>query len=449
MLPSLAGLEIGTWKRGLADPEPPVFAVARPTFFSLLINWPEHFKNLDTTPRIVADPTKGDATGLVLTYAIVIEGPPAERDIRVNLNVSYEVRDGNVVPVRVFVKGPREGLHEELCLEAELKRGRSLYTHSLLRERDAAGNLDSAMCQVWKVGPDDDRQGIGRALITMLTTMMSQVFRGNSYLSLEDASRYTARNCPLVHHDMAEYLAIKRGYGFYEALGYTAEHVRNMEMVEVEKAMNRYLLWNNTLFGTPIKELRQAMSAADRFRGVLNGMEPRAWDAVLEIETSLTLYPEWAASWALLSVRALLDRMERAAAEFDPRNGERRMMRDEAALLRTSQGVRNVWTSRLPDPSETRALLGFLNGIRMDRFMLYSRSLHKYKNVYKNDGDDRQLIRRHVVINDEGTEFATVPIEEQRFRLVGIESNKESVVPWVIRHNLFPNAQIGLPHDHT
>ena len=153
--------------------------------------------------RAIYDVGDGD---FVNKLGLVVERP-GERDIRVDLNVEYQ----KGVPTRLFVAGSKAyGEREELCLEVKFSADRGLlYIESLF---NTATPHD---CDAWVVGTTEERAGIGKAVMRVITSIADELFAENVTLLLRDASRFTAANTPILDVYMTEYLRLKRGFGYY------------------------------------------------------------------------------------------------------------------------------------------------------------------------------------------------------------------------------------------
>ena len=385
-------------------------------FFSKLINWPEHLEKKTLFPR------------LVLRSAIVVRAQ--QRDVRIDLNTVYENKNDAMVPTRVFVKDDGGDKKEELCFDLEISSATTAYIGSLLRAPNPRH------CKVWKVG-SDDMQGLGRTLVEMTTSMMSQLSRQDCRLSLNDASEFTSRNCPLVPWKMREYLAVKRGYSYYEALGYG--DVEHEPVEKVKDALNGCLERNNLLFDTPLGKLRDTL--AERY----TKHDVRASKAAENVENTLTA--DQKTKWAALSIRYLLNSMEEKASEFDPRRREVEVTLSElekGAIRDSPVAVRFFWKKQLgesqsAEAAEVSEMHAFLGALRIDLGMPYWTNMFR-KTLYAREGG-----HTHLLINEDGNAFEEVPVAKGEFRVVGLESSPPSPVPEMMREALFRNAPTWIP----
>ena len=236
-----------------------------------------------------------------------------ERDVRVDLNVHYE----NGKPTRLFVEGSR-GLsgEDELCLSVKLDVGKgTLYIESLF---NTATPHD---CDAWVVGTDGERKGIGFAVMRMLTSIADQLFSGNVTLLLRDGSRFTAERTPLVSMTMTEYFRMKRGFGFYEGLGFMDAMTEGRDTIDDEHTRMREVLeWHGDVFGTPLNAI-DGKTTSDKSK-------KRAWKAI----QSKDEYKAMRVSFGDHSIRQILARVEEAAREFRPKLAPNSVMNSATAL---------------------------------------------------------------------------------------------------------------------
>jgi len=224
---------------------------------------------------------------------------------------------------------------------------------------------------------------------------------------------------------MMEYLCVKRGYSFYEALGYgdVDHHLAKTD----KKKMNECLRRNNLLFGTPIGELRNTLQR--EYPGDL-----RVQDAVRNVEEAMT--DEQKKKWGGLSLRGLLEQMEEVAKKYDPRENAAGMQR--AWVL---QNLKDTWLSLMTTAGAADALeiVTFLNSLNVDIGMSYRSNMFR-KTLYPDPSGGHT----HIRINSDGTAYEEVSVGEGDFRLVGMESNPKEVA-WAVKENFFPGALLWLP----
>ena len=405
MLPSLSELTIGAQtvaerKRARGEEEAArKRAREQPTFFQDLILRPA-----EVYP----------APSLELSSAVVVE-KAGEADVRVDLTVEYE-KD----PKRVRVKNDSDEDKSGDCFYLKFEGStKKAYLGSLLRE------TDPSVCKIWRVN-STSMQSLGRTLVETTTIMMSHLNRGGrAELSLIDASLFTARNTPLVEWSMQEYLSFKRGYSFYEALGYG--DVDHEDAQTVKERMNECLRRNNLLFGTPLGELQETL------RREFAQPDRRGEAAVSNVEGAMT--GEQGRDWAGRSLRDLLAEMEATAHGFDPRKEDAPITSTQkTAILKNPFYLKRTWAGLMEKGGAAKALeiLAFLNSLKIDIGMPYTSNMFR-KTLYPSPSGGHT----HILINGDGTGYEEVRVEKGDFRLVGLSSEPKEVAR-VVRDKVFP-----------
>ena len=382
------------------------------------IDEPRFFKDLILRPA-EAYPSPA----FELSSAIVVE-KAGEADVRVDFTVEYEKEE----PKRVRVKNDMENDESGDCFYLKFEAStQQAYLGSLLRERDPTD------CKVWRVNTTS-MQGIGRTLVETTTAMMSHLNRGQeARMNLIDASIFTARNAPLVEWKMMEYLCVKRGYSFYEALGYgDTDH----ESAEADKEkMDKCLRRNNILFGTALGKLRRTLERT------YPRQDPRGQAALKNVEAAMT--DEQTTKWAKLSLRDLLEEMEAIADGFDPRNEDAPITSTQkTAILRNPFYLKRTWAGLMEKGGAAKALeiLAFLNSLKIDLGMPYTSNMFRKTLYPAADGGHTELL-----INGDGTGYEEVRVGEGDFRLVGLSSEPKEAAR-IVRDEVFPRmALLFLP----
>jgi len=360
--------------------------------------------------------------------ALVVERPEA-REVRVDLNVEY--KDG--VPTRLFVEGSRSfGGEEELCLAVKFSADTGLlYIESLFN------TATPHECDAWVVGAQQERSGIGKAVMRVVTSIADELFANNVTLLLTDASHFTAANTPILDVFMTEYLRLKRGFGYYEGLGFMSTDTKHRDTAAKEaERMKETVRWHDVVFDTPLVSMQDTFES--EFPGDMNGMTSVAYKAHRSVLTSIANSEEQAGEEQAgevmrllgdLSLRGVLGLLEATANPLRPttENDVDEVFKKRWRLSsRSSSGMRYLWRAILKGRDRRVDLALTLLDNLVFKYLVFKDSFSEAtKTLFAGEGGHVHVLPR------EGVQ----KVPRGGFRIVGTDSDSvRSRFPGALSH---------------